>query len=578
MNPDIALSGTALLFAPIPGDAQALGAILRGLDLSVRACAGPQDFYEGLAGEVVLAVVTEEALVRCQAEDLAGVLLCQPPWSDIPLLALAGGTAARVDSDRFARLAGLGNFTLIERPTSRQVLLMSLRSAIRARRLQYAVREHWRELELHAARLETAVHERTRQLEHEVRERQRIEAALEEARRLESLGRLTGGVAHDFNNLLQVIAGGETLIRLAHGQQIEPRVKRALEGIRRAAERGASLTQRLLAYARRQPLSSVTLDLAAHLDATAELLLRSLGQAVDLQLHLPSGLWKVEADPSQLDAAILNIAGNARDAMPGGGRLALAARNVTLPDPCLAEAGLLSGDYVCLTFTDDGTGMSEEVARQAFEPFFTTKALGTGTGLGLSQVYGFAIQSGGLAFIRRKQPGTTIGLLLPRSASDVPAPEPEPVARGTSDLAGVRILCVEDDLEVAESTVALLRGLGADVELAESADAAVRMDLGRFDLVLTDVMMPGSMDGIGLASWLHAHRPDLPVVLCSGYMLEPQRLQALRVGLVRKPYRLADLVDAIRNALAGPIEGDDSAPAPCKTGLEPHAVRPIQEP
>ncbi len=543
-----------LLFAPIPGDAHALEAVLRELGLTVRACATPEALYAGLAGDALLAVVTEEALVCCRIEDLAAVLQRQPPWSDIPLLALADSASGKVDSGRFAQLAGLGNFTLLERPTSRQVLLMSLRSALRARRLQYAVREHWRELESHSARLEYAVQERTRELEHEVRERGRAEAALEDARRLESLGRLTGNVAHDFNNVLQIVSGSETLVRLALKKgadaELDPRIARALDSIHRAAERGAALTQRLLAYARRQPLVNVTLDLAAHLRVTANLLLRSVGQAVALRLDVAPGLWRVQADPSQLDAAILNIVGNARDAMPDGGHLVLAARNVVLPDPGLAEAAQLAGDYVCLTFSDDGTGMSDEVARQAFEPFFTTKAVGVGTGLGLSQVYGFALQSGGQAFIRRERPGTTIGLLLPRSAAPESLPEPErPVA---GDLAGLRLLCVEDDRDVAEPTLDILRGLGADVASADSADAAIRMDLARFDLVLSDVMMAGSMDGIGLANWLAVHHPGLPVVLCSGYMLAPQRLQSLRVAFLRKPYRMAELVDTIRQALQRP--------------------------
>lgn len=557
MSPERTSVGTALLFAPIPGDAHALRNMLQDLGLTVQVCSGPRDFYEGLAGDVCLAVVTEEALVHCEADALVRVLRSQPPWSDIPLLALAGSTAARVDSGRFARLAGLGNFTLIERPTAREVLLMSMRSALRARHLQYAVREHWRELELHASRLEAAVQERTRELEHEVRERSRVEAALEEARRLESLGRLTGGVAHDFNNVLQVISGSEILIRLAHGSGIDPRVRRALESIHRAAERGASLTQRLLAYARRQPLANVTLDLAAHLRATADLLLRSLGQSVELELSVPHGLWQVEADPSQLDAAILNIAGNARDAMPDGGRLVLAACNARLPDPGLAEAGQLAGEYVCLSFTDEGAGMSEEEARQAFEPFYTTKAVGKGTGLGLSQVYGFAIQSGGQAFIRREAAGTKIGLLLPRSTAAVAAPEAGAVPDAAGDLAGIRLLCVDDDQDVVDSTLALLQGLGASVTLAHNADAALERDLAYFDLVLSDVMMPGSMDGIGLARRLNLHHPELPVVLCSGYMLEPERLQSLRAEFLRKPYGLTELVDAIRRALKRPHPTDD---------------------
>jgi CheY-like chemotaxis protein len=281
--------------------------------------------------------------------------------------------------------------------------------------------------------------------------------------------------------------------------------------------------------------------------------MRSLGPAIELRMRLPTSLWQVDTDPSQLDAAILNIVSNARAAMADGGVLVLDARNTSLPDHDLPEAGKLVGDYVCLTITDSGDGMSEDTAQQAFEPFFTTKAVGKGTGLGLSQVYGFAIQGGGRAFIRREQPGTTIGVLLPRSMAAAAAVAPAPALHQeiATDLRGVRMLCVEDDPAVAETTVALLRNLGVRVEVASSGDAAVELDFSKFDLVMSDVMMPGRIDGIGLASWLAVHHPTLPVVLCSGYMVEPSRLQALRVELVRKPYRFTELVHVIQGVLRG---------------------------
>lgn len=541
-------AGRILLFAPVPGDLHALSALLADLGPEVVICTSPQDFYTKIGQDALLAIVTEEGLVGCRAEDFGKALSGQPPWSDLPLLALVGSDAARVDTGRFTRLANLGNFTLLEKPTSREILLLSVRAAIRARHLQYAVREQWRELESHAARLEAAVRERTLELEHEVQERSRIQAELDEARRLESLGRLTGGVAHDFNNLLQVISGGETLIRLAQGAQLAPPVARALESIRRATDHGASLTQRLLAYARRQPLSNVTLDLSTHLAATADLLLRTLELRVDLQLALQTRLWSVEADPVQLDAAILNIVGNACDAMPEGGTLRIAAHNVTLPAQDLPEAKQLTGEYVCLMISDSGEGMSEEVAEHAFEPFYTTKDAGRGTGLGLSQVYGFAIQSGGLAFIRREPIGTTVGLLLPRSAAAVPVPPPAAAPPDSEGLDGIRLLCVEDDPAVAETTVELLRSLGASVTLAENADAAIKLDLSQFDVVLSDVMMPGGMDGIGLARWLSQHYPALPIVLCSGYMIDPHRLQSIDAEFVRKPYRITELIRAVTRA------------------------------
>ncbi|MDN4052780.1 response regulator [Massilia sp. YIM B02763] len=536
------------IFAPAAGDAALLRALLDGEGVAWQDCAAAADLYAALGDHALAAVVTEEGLAQCSPEALDAALGRQSPWSDVPLLVLAAVGA--VDTDRFARLAGIGNVTLLARPTTRQALLMAIRSALRTRRLQFALRDRLEELGSQAGVLEQAVAERTASLEREVQERRRVEQALAEARRLESLGRLTGGVAHDFNNILQVISGGETLVRMLLDKDAQTRVGRALDGIRRASDHGAALTQQLLAYARRQPLATIVLDLRAHLRATAELLLRTLGAERRLRTRVAPDTWPVLADPTQLDAALLNIAGNARDAMPRGGMLELAVRNWTLPDPALPEAGHLAGDFVCVCLTDDGEGMSEEVARQAFEPFFTTKPVGKGTGLGLSQVYGFAIQSQGFAYIRRERVGTTVGILLPRSSAPTGAAA-APEQGGTASLDGMRILCVEDDAEVAETTAALLQGLGARVSVAASADAAVEADLAAFDVVLSDVMMPGFMDGIDLARWLAQHRPGLPVVLVSGYMVEPERLQSLDVQLVRKPFALDALAGTLRAAADG---------------------------
>lgn len=498
-------------------------AVLKTILIS-KPIAGMLSVLAGLAdGATALAVITHEGMLHCKAADLSDALRRQPAWSDIPLLALADGPVLR-ESHLYASLAVLGHITVLERPVSWQVLLTAVRAAIRTRSLQHAVREH------------------------RVHRRDTVDAVQEDARRFAALGRLAGGAAHDFNNVLQVIAGAEMMIRTAYGDALDPRVERALDGLHRAAGRGSALTQRLLAYAGRQALAPVTLDLAAHIGAAADLLRWAPGQAVDLRLDLPADVWPVQADPAQLDTAIINIADNARDAMPEGGRVLLAARNVALPDPGLPQAAPLAGDYVCITLTDSGEGMSEEVAQHAFEPFYTTRAAGAGTGLGLSQVHGFAVQSGGKAFIARERQGTTVGLLLPRSVSAMAAPR---AAAGTGGaLAGIRLLYVEDDPDVAQTTVALLGSLGADVALAASADAVLGLRLEEFDLVLSDVAMPGRMDGIGLAGWLGAHHPGLPVVLCSGYVPEPERLQSLRVALLRKPFGVAQLVDAIRRPLA----------------------------
>ena len=545
-----------MVFAPLAGDAAALRAIVEHEGVAARTCADVLEFYAALGDGALAVVITEEGLARCALQDLADRLRRQPAWSDLPILVLADADSREVDDGRFRRLGELGNVTLLIRPTARLVLAMALRSALRTRRLQFAVRDQLAQLAGHAGELEATVARRTASLEREVLERRRVEQALAEARRLESLGKLTGGIAHDFNNILQVVAGSETLLRMLLANSLDARVTRALDGIRRAAGHGSSLTQQLLAYARRQPLASVAVDLRAQLRATSDMILRTLGPGIELRSDVAPGLWRVVVDPAQLDAAVLNVAGNARDAMPDGGVLTLAARNWTLPDPALPEGGHLAGDFVGLLVSDDGHGMSEETARQAFEPFFTTKPMGKGTGLGLSQVYGFAIQSQGLAFIRRDPAGTTIGILLPRSEEQAAAPGIDPSALRADGLSGLRVLYVEDDPDVADATGALLQSLGVEVRLVTGAAAALACDLADVDLVFSDVMMPGEMDGIELARQLAVHHPALPVVLTSGYMLSPERLQDLKVQFVRKPSSLGAINDAFVTALRKRTIGD----------------------
>ena len=562
-----------VVFAPLAGDAAALREVAAREALAVRECAGVDAFYAALDEQALAVVVTEEGLARCTLQALSARLRSQPAWSDLPLLVLADADRRDIDDGRFLRLQDVGNVILLTRPTTRLALAMALRSALRARRLQFDLRDQLAQLEGYAGRLESTVSERTRLLERETAERRRVEQALAEARRLESLGQLTGGIAHDFNNILQVVAGSETLLRMLlggaragkangavgaaggagdGGATPDARALRALDGIRRATGHGAAMTQQLLAYARRQPLASTTLDLHTHLRATAEMAQRMLGAHIQLRRELAPDLWPALADPAQLDAALLNIVGNARDAMPDGGALTLKAANWTLPDPALPQGAHLDGEFVGIFLSDQGHGMSEETARQAFEPFFTTKPVGKGTGLGLSQVYGFAVQSDGLAFIRRETVGTTIGILLPRGRTQAAAPALDPATLRAAGLAGLRVLYVEDDADVADATGALLQSLGVTLRRADSADAAVEAlarDGADVDIVFSDVMMPGRMDGIELARWLATHHPRLPVVLTSGYMLSPERLQDLKVQFVRKPASIGAINDAFVNAM-----------------------------
>ena len=387
----------------------------------------------------------------------------------------------------------------------------------------------------------------------EVETRKRVESALNESRKLEAIGRLTGGVAHDFNNLLQVIQGSTTLLPL-----VEPgseRYQRALHAIQRAAARGAKLTHQLLAFGRRQALSGGALDIARQLHEMQDLLQQSLRERIPLTLEVEPGLWLADADLTQLEVALLNLAVNAKDAMTEGGAVTIRARNLSLPSPNLPHLDL-QGDFVWLSVADTGPGMPPEVARQAFDPFFTTKPVGAGTGLGLSQVYGFARQSGGAAWIDTSPQGTAVSILLPRSRAAT-VQEKEDAGATPPLVSGARVLYVEDDPAVAEATMELLANLGCETTLACDAQEALRHPLDRFDLVFSDVVMPGSMDGIGLARHIRAQRPGMPVLLASGYVVAPERLHGLSISVLAKPYTQEEL----RRALARLQAQRGSAPS-----------------
>jgi two-component system NtrC family sensor kinase len=329
----------------------------------------------------------------------------------------------------------------------------------------------------------------------------------------------------------------------------DPTDLQALDAIRTAVGRGESLTRQLLAFARRQPLSRVAVDLRERIEAVREMLGSSLRANIRLEYDIPDDVWPVELDLGEFELALVNVVVNARDAMPEGGGIVLSASNVTLDGSSAIDD--LTGEFVALAIADSGAGIPRDVLPKVFEPFFTTKAVGKGTGLGLSQVYGFARRSGGTVTIRSDLGrGTVVTLYLPRTHRPVAKLAEGPDAKGVEPAHGT-ILLVEDNSEVAHVTSALLQQLGYQVARSESADEALtRLENGeRFDLVFSDIVMPGEINGLMLAREIGRRYPDLPVLLTSGYSDMVHAAEMEPVMILRKPFDDAALGKAVRDAL-----------------------------
>ena len=539
-----------LVFAPIGRDGSACARILQRAGRAVHLCADLAAVVGELEAGVGAVFVAEEGLFG-KEDQLADWVERQPTWSDLPFIVLTShNEAAKVVAWRQNLTASLRNVTLLERPIQPITLSLTVRAALRARTRQYEVRALLQDRDRAAAVLEALVAERTRALQQanaellkQMEERARVEETLRQAQKIEAIGQLTGGIAHDFNNLLMVILGGLEMLQ----RQADPeRRERLLDGMRKAALRGSALTKQLLAFSRRQALKPQPLNIVRQIERMRELLDRSLRGDVQVAFKLDSHLWSVEVDAGELELVILNLAVNARDAMPNGGTIEISAQN----RPAFHDDGL-DGDYVCLSVSDNGTGMSPEVQSRAFEPFYTTKEIGKGSGLGLAQVHGFVNQShGGVRISTTLGRGTTISLYLPRShkaARDETLPVEIPVERVNGRQSGL-VLLVEDDNEVAKLTTEMLDELGFEVMRAESAAAALgALANGRaVDLVVSDIMMPGGMNGVELAREIKRRRRKLPVLLTSGYA-EAARSQAEAEGvrILPKPYRLDELSAAL---------------------------------
>ena len=407
-------------------------------------------------------------------------------------------------------------------------------------------------------RAEAALRELNADLEEQVRRRtadlvQNAEA-LRQAQKMEAVGQLTGGIAHDFNNLLQIIVGNLELLSRTLPDEM-PRQRRAASMAMSGARRAAALTQKLLAFARRQPLDPKPLDFNLVVQGMQDLLRRALGETVRLETVFGSGLWRAEVDPNELEAALLNLVVNARDAMPAGGNLVIETSNETLDDAyAVRYADLAAGQYVAISVSDTGTGMDEITLSRAFEPFFTTKGEGKGTGLGLSQVYGFVRQSKGhVKLYSEPGQGTTVRIYLPRLGDGAMAPEPVTAYPGAQIQRGESVLVVEDDADVRAYTVTVLRELGYEVLEAENGPAALGLlERHRVDLIFTDVVLPGGMTGVDVVARAVELWPGIRSLFTTGYgknaIVHHGRLDR-GVQLITKPFSFDDLAAKVREVL-----------------------------
>jgi PAS domain S-box-containing protein len=375
---------------------------------------------------------------------------------------------------------------------------------------------------------------------------QQAQEQLAQAQKMEALGQLTGGVAHDFNNLLMIVTGHVHMIKKAAGDN--PKALRAAEAIELAAARGSNLTRQLLTFSRRQLFQPEAVDLKQRFEAFRQMLSSSVPGNVKLVATMQPDVWPVEIDVSELELALVNMVVNARDAMPDGGVIAIATENARLASGDLGQQ--LQGDFVALSVTDDGTGIPPDILSRIFDPFFTTKQIDKGTGLGLSQVHGFVHQSGGTVTVQSEiGKGTRITIYLPRAPSEptrVSTDRPQAVEQ-----AGGSVLIVEDNPDVALVSAALLEELGYRARIAGGADAALELleTDDTFDLVLSDIVMPGRMDGVALAQAIRHRHPALPILLATGYNKAADGA-ADGFTVLRKPYAIAELGEAVGLAIA----------------------------
>jgi signal transduction histidine kinase len=513
------LSERALILAPLGRDSQIALMILREAGFGGLICQHLGHLCEELEHGAGLLVISSEALVGPELETLLLHIEEQPAWSDLPIVLLThhGGPeqnpAARIGTQ-------LGNVTFLERPFHPITLVSVVTTALRGRRRQYEARDRLIDLSNSELRLQTTLETLEQQVEERTAQLRHNEEALRQSQKMEAVGQLTGGIAHDFNNMLTGIIGSLELLRrrLARGrtEDLDSLIDLGVT----SANRAAGLTHRLLAFSRRQSLDSKAVQMNTLVLSMGELLQRSLNESIRLDMELDDQLWIAEADPNQLESALLNLVLNARDAMPDGGQLVVKTLNQHLDaDFTQAYTNLEPGDYVVLSVQDSGCGMPEAVINRAFDPFFTTKPIGQGTGLGLSMIYGFSKQSRGHVTIDSEVgKGTTLSLYLPRFVGEEVHEPRVDTQHAPYAQDGETVLIVEDDPAVRVLVSAVLSELGYAFVEAADADGAVPIlqSSQRIDLLISDVGLPG-MNGRQLAEIGRQIRPDLRVLFITGY-------------------------------------------------------------
>jgi signal transduction histidine kinase len=550
-----------LILAPRGRDAEVIQTVMARDGVDGEAVRDADELVAQMGRGAGASVVCEECLSSPAFNGLSNWLAAQESWSDFPFVILLAKRAGALPKGLKSSLEAMGNAVLLEKPLSAEALASAAKSALRARKRQYQAREALgrhvavaEELAMLNTHLEERVSERTQELGQandrlaaEVMERERARGAVIQAQKLEALGRLTGGVAHDFNNVLSVVMTSLELIgMMAKEDSIKARARTARE----ACKRGAKLTGQLLAFARNQALEMRPVPVRQLFENLLALAKPILGADVELWSHVASDVDCVLGDASQLEMALLNLAINARDALEGRGRLTLQASRLEPPREKLPE-----GAYVRIAMSDNGSGMSPEVAAKVFDPFFTTKGVGKGTGLGLSQVYGMAEQSGG-AVVVHTQPGsgTVIEIWLREARADAAGFEANSLDRPT--LTGLKILVVEDDDAVRAGLVEALLTLGCDVSQAASGpDGMAALSRSKPELLLTDYMMPG-MTGAELVVKAREMFPRLPALVATGYAdMEDIEHSIGKGAVLRKPFELTELSAAIARAMAAlPME------------------------